>query len=114
MTNRANPDANFGGAWCNRMTTKQQGCHSITPADKQVNEPRYTQPPPNKLIKIHATTSAYRNKKFNKIKVYNTNAEFDIPFLQQYARFNNYPLINLLCDICIHKVQDRIPFVSKL
>ena len=37
MTNDTSTDATFGGAWCNRIT-KQQGCHSTTPADKQINE----------------------------------------------------------------------------
>ena len=31
-------DAIFGGAWWNRMITKQQDCHSTTPADKQTNK----------------------------------------------------------------------------
>ena len=38
MPNSTSTDVTFGGAWCNRMITKQQGCHSITPADKQINE----------------------------------------------------------------------------
>ena len=46
MTNSTSADATFRGAWCNRMITKQQGCHSTTPADKQINEERYNQPLP--------------------------------------------------------------------
>ena len=38
MTNNTSTDDIFGGAWCNRMITKQQGCHSTTPDYKQTNE----------------------------------------------------------------------------
>ena len=38
MTNSTSTDVTFGGAWCNIMITKQQGYHSTTPADKQINE----------------------------------------------------------------------------
>ena len=37
MTNSTSTDATFGGALCHRMT-KQNGCHSTTPANKQINE----------------------------------------------------------------------------
>ena len=30
MTNGTSTNATFGGAWCNRKLTKQQGCHSTT------------------------------------------------------------------------------------
>ena len=33
MTNDARTDATFGGAWCNRMITKQYDSHSATLAD---------------------------------------------------------------------------------
>ena len=36
MTNST--DVTFTGAWSNRMITKQQVCHSTTPADKQIFE----------------------------------------------------------------------------
>ena len=38
MTNSTSTDATFAGAWCNRMVTKQQGCHFTNPADKQIKE----------------------------------------------------------------------------
>ena len=50
MTNSTSTDVIFGGARCNRMITKQYAYHSTTPADKQINEQRYSQPPPPLLI----------------------------------------------------------------
>ena len=44
MTNSTSTDATSGGAWCNRITTKQLGYYSTTPAEK------------HKLIKIHPIT----------------------------------------------------------
>ena len=37
MTNNTSTDATFGSTQCNRIK-KQQGCHSTTPADKQLYE----------------------------------------------------------------------------
>ena len=46
MANSTSTDVTFGGAWCNRVVAKQEDSHSTAPADKQINEKRYTQPPP--------------------------------------------------------------------
>ena len=38
MTNCTSTDVTFGGAWCNRVTAKQEDSHSTAPANKQINE----------------------------------------------------------------------------
>ena len=38
VTNSTSTYVTFGGAQSSRMVAKKQGCHSITPADKQINE----------------------------------------------------------------------------
>ena len=38
MTNINSTNATFGGAQYNRMPMKQYGCHSTTPADKQIHD----------------------------------------------------------------------------
>ena len=38
MTNSTITDVTFGGAWCNRVVTKQEDSHSTALADKQINE----------------------------------------------------------------------------
>ena len=38
MTNITSTDVTFGGAWCNRVVTKQEDSHSTVPAEKQINE----------------------------------------------------------------------------
>ena len=46
MTNSTSTDITFGGAWRNRVVANQGDPHSTVPADKQINEYRYIQPPP--------------------------------------------------------------------
>ena len=46
MTKNTSTDVTFGGAWCNRVVVKQEDRHSTASADKQINEQRYIQPPP--------------------------------------------------------------------
>ena len=36
MKNSTTPDDTFRGAWCNRIITRQWGCYSTTPVDKQI------------------------------------------------------------------------------
>ena len=38
ITNSTSTDVTFGGAEGSRMVAKKQGCHSIAPADKQINK----------------------------------------------------------------------------
>ena len=45
MTNSTSTDVTFGGALCNRVVAKQEDSHSTAPADKQINEKCYSQPP---------------------------------------------------------------------
>ena len=59
MTNITSTDVAFGGAWYNRVVAKQEDSHSTAPADKQINEQRYIQPPPIKWIKIYSTAPLY-------------------------------------------------------
>ena len=42
MTNSTSTDVTFEGAWWNRVIAKQTDFHSTAPADKQINEQRYT------------------------------------------------------------------------
>ena len=37
-TNSTSTDITFGGAQASKMVAKQQGRHSVAPADKQINE----------------------------------------------------------------------------
>ena len=42
MTNSTSTDVTFGGTWGNRVVAKQEDSHSTAPADKQLNQYRYT------------------------------------------------------------------------
>ena len=38
MTNSISTDVTYGGAQCNEMVAKKEGCHSTAPVDKQINK----------------------------------------------------------------------------